>query len=62
MLFLASLLFGLLPQQGPAYRDLDRAAVEAYRRQDFASARQCWQRCLADPELQSSRAEKGRVL
>ena len=62
MLLLATLLLGCLPQDTPAYRELDRAAVEAYRRQDFASARQCWQRCLADPELQRSHAEKGRVL
>lgn len=62
MLLLATLLLSCLPQQTPSYRELDRAAIEAYRRQDFASARQCWQRALADPELQASRAEKGRVL
>jgi len=62
MLLLASLLLGCLPQDASAYRTLDRAAIEAYRRQDFASARQCWQNCLSDAELQRSRAEKGRVL
>jgi len=62
MLLCASLVLGCLPQDASAYRALDRAAIEAYRRQDFASARQCWQNCLSDPELQRSRAEKGRVL
>jgi tetratricopeptide (TPR) repeat protein len=49
-------------QAAGSCRELDRAAVEAYRRQDFAGARQAWERCLADPELQRSRAEKGRIL
>lgn len=70
MRWLAALLLSCaclpaLGAQTPAaagYRELDRAAVEAYRRQDFTSARQYWERCLADPQLQRSRAEKGRVL
>lgn len=49
-------------QSAGDYREVDRAAAEAYRRQDFGSARQAWERCLADPELQRSRAEKGRIL
>jgi len=64
LLLLCSLLcnFARAAQTPPAYRELDRAAVEAYRRQDFGSARQYWTRCLADPELARSRSEKGRVL
>ena len=49
-------------QEAPAWRALDRAAAESYRKQDFAGARAQWERCLADPELQRTRAEKGRVL
>lgn len=58
-LFLAPRAAAQSPQSG---RELDRAAIEAYRRQDFALARELWQRCLADPEMVRSRAEKGRVL
>jgi tetratricopeptide (TPR) repeat protein len=49
--------------QSPAgWRELDRAAAEAYRRQDFQSAQLSWERCLGDPELARSRSEKGRIL
>jgi len=60
LLTLASILPGADVQA--SYRELDRAAVEAYRRQDFHGARMSWERCLADPELQRARAEKGRIL
>jgi tetratricopeptide (TPR) repeat protein len=53
---------GAAAQQAAGYRELDRAAAEAYRKHDFDGARSLWERCLPDPELQRSRAEKGRVL
>ncbi|MBK7641558.1 MAG: SH3 domain-containing protein [Planctomycetes bacterium] len=51
-----------LQAQAQPYRELDAAAVEAYRKQDLGTARQYWERCLEDPQLQASRAEKGRIL
>ena len=63
LLAIALAVLALAPAAPAAqgYRELDRAAVEAYRRQDFAGARASWERALADPELERSRAEKGRL-
>lgn len=44
------------------YAELDRAAIEAYRRGDLDGAHEAWERCLADPQLARSSAEKGRIL
>ncbi len=45
-----------------SYRAADRAAVAAYRKGDLESAREAWERCLADPALAGAHEERGRVL